>query len=538
VRLVSAPSSDDLEGQLSDTAQHVGSSASSKLAVCATALALGSYLAVLISYRLASFPALHGDEAYFGLAALDLLAHGLQSPHAVNYYTGPIQAAWVALLFSTLGPSVGVLRMSALLANGAAWLAWLWIRWHRNGVGSAVHLLIVLAASPLLLVMARIAWEVSALQNLCFVALLAVISSSERDAAPGPWSSLLFLYAAWLGMSSHFILLTALLAWLLGTLALLRSRDAARVAPWMQLSAAGVALGVGLYLVKPRLSPSHFAAHVVAYTLVWSTTPLAVWLVLRTERVGALSVRVARGIAPLVVRLFGPLLAVSGLWFMGSGLGLGLLDLMAGPVIYRGFAALALPTWLVITLYVLAAWALYLALRELVAVLRAPAHAADMGDQWLAAALAFWPLCLLLSGTFKTSMRYYLVIYPAWSWFLANRLDRARPRSALVVSWVASACACLLLWWPMAQGMQDPPQRFRMGNRRESAHHYLPLAGLMQRAHTERACHFEGDHFLIEPLRFLARVQPYPCDDARVLRVRYDLEAAPYWVAETKHRER
>jgi hypothetical protein len=51
---------------------------------------------------------------------------------------------------------------------------------------------------------------------------------------------------------------------------------------------------------------------------------------------------------------------------------------------------------------------------------------------------------------------------------------------------------------------------------------------LSDTAHTERTCHFEDDHFLIEPLRFLARAQPYPCHDARVLRARYDLEAAPY----------
>jgi len=505
----------------------------------AGALALAGYLAISISYRSASFPALHGDEAYFGLAALDLLEHGLQSPHAANYYTGPLQAAWVALLFSALGPSLAVLRLSALLANGAAWLAWVWMRWQARGVRSVSHLLVVIAASPLLLVMARIAWEVSALQNLCFVALLAVVSRCERDQAPGPWLSLGFLCAAWLGVSSHFIFLTALLAWLLGALALLRSRDVARVAPWLQLSAAGVALGVGLYVVKPRISPTHFASHVLAYTFIWSATPLAVWLVLRSEWVAACCVSVARRVAPHVARWLRPLFVSSGLWFLGSGLGLGLLDLMAGAVIPRGFAALALPTWLVVPLYMLAVWALYLALREIVVVLRAAGDASDqdhqtagMSDQWLAAALALWPLCLLLSGTFKTSMRYYLAIYPAWVWFLANRLDQTRPRSALSSAYLASACACVLLWWPITRGMHDPPQQFRMGNRRESAHHYLPLADLLAYARSERVCQFEGDHFLVEPLRFLARVQPYACDDTRVLRVRYDLRTAPYWIAE------
>ncbi|MEY4581429.1 MAG: hypothetical protein RL701_6132 [Pseudomonadota bacterium] len=499
----------------------------------ALVIALALYLLLAITFRIGTFPALHGDEAYFGLTALDMLQHGLQSPHASNTYTGPLEAAWVALIFAVSQPSVAALRSSALLANGSAWLLWAWLRFRRGGPRAALPILLLIAASPLLLFMARLAWEVSALQGILLAGLLGAVASRERSVQPSRWTSACYLCAAWLGVSSHFIFLTVLMALFLGAVAAVRADTSDREAPTVLLTAAGLALGVVLFIVKPRLSVDHFAAHAIAYSVVWALAPLLVLALLEERWLTAIAVLGLFAVAKPAPRALKFLTVLSALWFLGSGLGLGLLDLMAGPVFYKGFAAWAQPWWLVTTLYALAACVLLAALHEIVRVLKtSPAQNAPVTERWLASAIALWPLCLLASGTFKTSLRYYLPIYPVLLWFIADRLERRAAWRGLRPSVIAAALASLLLWMPLLQGMRGQPLKYRMGNRLENAHHYLPLDALLAHARELRVCHFDGDHFLREPLTFLARVQPYPCDDQRVLRVRYTLDRPPYWAAE------
>src|SRR5207244_10034055 len=52
--------------------------------------AASAYAIAMLAFHFATFPGLHGDEAWFGLFALRVRDAGLFTPSGMNWYTGSI----------------------------------------------------------------------------------------------------------------------------------------------------------------------------------------------------------------------------------------------------------------------------------------------------------------------------------------------------------------------------------------------------------------------------------------------------------------
>lgn len=69
------------------------------------------YLLSVMTVNLSSFPGLHGDEAWFGLNAREIIHHGTRSLQGLNTYTGSFYSWLIAQTFPLLGIKVFSLRL-------------------------------------------------------------------------------------------------------------------------------------------------------------------------------------------------------------------------------------------------------------------------------------------------------------------------------------------------------------------------------------------------------------------------------------------
>ena len=136
------------------------------------------YVLALLSFHLVQFPGLHGDEAWLGLFALRIRDRGLYSPHEMNSYTGSLYAWLLSWMFTVFPPDAFSLRLGGALLNGAAVVIATWHFAKRFGLSSALVWLYLLGTSALFVFQSRLAWEVTALQNL----LLTGIAIEDRRA--------------------------------------------------------------------------------------------------------------------------------------------------------------------------------------------------------------------------------------------------------------------------------------------------------------------------------------------------------------------
>ena len=71
------------------------------LPICLSFLIL-IYILFVMLVNLSSFPGLHGDEAWFGLNAREILHHGTRSLHGLNTYTSSFYIWLISLTFTVL----------------------------------------------------------------------------------------------------------------------------------------------------------------------------------------------------------------------------------------------------------------------------------------------------------------------------------------------------------------------------------------------------------------------------------------------------
>src|SRR5215831_8954145 len=172
-------------------------------------IALGCvYLLALLSFRLAQFPGLHGDEAWLGLFALRIRDQGLYSPHEMNTYTGSLYAWLLSWVFTYFPPDVFSLRIGGVLLNGSAVVIATWHFAKRFGLGSALVWLYLLGTSALFVFKSRLAWEVTALQNLLLTGILVLCARFLEDRRRAFGDVLAFLVLNYIGVINHFIFIS------------------------------------------------------------------------------------------------------------------------------------------------------------------------------------------------------------------------------------------------------------------------------------------------------------------------------------------
>src|SRR5215813_13178846 len=210
------------------------------------------YVLALLFFHLAQFPGLHGDEAWLGLFALRIRAQGLYSPHGMNSYTGSLYAWLLSWVFAYFPPDVFSLRLGGMLLNGAAVVIATWHFAKRFGLSSALVWLYLLGTSALFVFKSRLAWEVTALQNLLLTGILVLCARFLEDRRRAFGDVLAFLVLNYIGVINHFIFISVPVSLALVALVHMILWDDRELGDFFRLSLCNGLMTVFVFLVKPQ----------------------------------------------------------------------------------------------------------------------------------------------------------------------------------------------------------------------------------------------------------------------------------------------
>ncbi|MCU0690377.1 MAG: glycosyltransferase 87 family protein, partial [Polyangiaceae bacterium] len=171
----------------------------------------GTLLAVValllpLGWALGSLPGLHGDEAWV-LLAVRWIASGERPWNGMNDYTGPILAYLSWPFMETLGVTIGVARGLAVALNVGALLIVSWVaRRVLRLQGAALLCVVAMATSPLFVVYARRAIELTAVIPLLVFGGIALVLRATLPSADECWpgrpshNAALFAFAGGFGV--------------------------------------------------------------------------------------------------------------------------------------------------------------------------------------------------------------------------------------------------------------------------------------------------------------------------------------------------
>ncbi|MBI3550902.1 MAG: hypothetical protein HY077_00165 [Elusimicrobia bacterium] len=476
------------------------------LAFCLAALLVG----------LERVPALTMDEAWIGSFAGQLRAHGAYTLHQMNRYTGPLYAWCAAASFGAFGVSVASLRLTGALCNAAA-LIGLWAHLRRRVSPEAGSAWAWLAAgSAYMLMKSRLAWEVYALEPVLLAGVLAVLARPQRRGSTAMLSAL-----CWLGALNHFIFLCvpASLALMFGARAAWRGETAAR--PALRASAAALAAGLALALLKYPIADAQWSAHRFWLAGLLVAGPAAAAAAIARLPAAAWERTLAAAALPRVRRaaqlLLGASLLAFAVWHLAP-----LVEILAGPVVFMRVFSLTPP---LIPSLLLLLWALFLC-----GVLAWQSVRA-WHDERLAAherTLLLWPAALaavFIAFRHTSSLRYYCL--PVWAAMagLAAALPRLAGADKKAVRLCAAAAALgtqFVLWREIAAPADRRPLEFTVGWRRESSWDFARKDALFSAYDASHACVPPRDEpeMIAGPMFFHQWSRAVPCDQNLAFEVR------------------
>jgi len=463
------------------------------LALCAAGLLGG----------LGRFPALTSDEAWVGLFAGRLTAHGLYTPHEMNSYTGPLYGLILARVFAAFGQSVATLRLFGAAANAlAAALVALLLR-RRAGAAAAAWWALLLAGSSYFLLKSRLAWDVYALQPLLLALALAAL---DGPATLG--RALALAVVCVVGAQNHFIFLSvpASLCLLFAARALKGDRAAG---PWLRASLSALVPCALLFLVKPRLSEAAWALERAWAVPLFCALPFLAAAVfaagpwekplLRLVSRRALGAGFALGLAAFAV------------WHL-----LPLAQALAGPTVWKRVLSWDAPFPLDAPLW---AWSALLLAAAGWRAARAWHGREPLSP--LESVLALWPaayaaIFILFRNT--SSLRYYSPIQfltlASASAGLA-RLPRPDRKYALALGLFAAAAAQAVFWREQRAPVDRRPLTFKIGWHAENSWDFARKDALFAAYDESGACGIgrQEDSFVAVPLDFHREADgARPCD--------------------------
>ncbi len=452
--------------------------------------------------RLSSVPAISLDEAWIGLFAERLRGAGLYSPHAMNHYTSALYARMLAVFYDARGISLETLRLPGALLNAAALLGvWAHLR-RRVSPEAAASWALLCAGSAFFLLKSRLAWEIYALHPILILGTLSAL------ARPGGGHLLVAL--TMIGVVNHFIYLSipASLVVLFGTRAAWRGEAEAEGS--LRDAAAALAAGVVLALVKQPLTDQMWVAH---------RAPLLAALIVLPALAAAGVRRASRDLLLMPFTRFRRPLA--GLFVLTVAAFVGwhavpMIQVFAGPVVFKRLFALALPRPLSVLLH---AWGVFLAGLLAWSCVRAW-HDERLGFHERTVLL--WPAAFAAVFIFfrhTSSLRYYSLPALLSAVALAAVLPRLarRDKGSILACAAAAALATQgYLLRELASPAERPPLDFHVGWRKENSKDFARKEGLFAAFDASRACgvaHAERS-FTAIPLFFHRAGHPAPACDA------------------------
>lgn len=151
------------------------------------ALILAAILAAALSlriYALGRLPGVNGDEAWYGIAALEFAdggRFGMITPN--GNLIGPLQFGELVLLHRFFDPSVAVLRIPAVLSSAGA-IALAYLAGKRIGGSSIAWLaMLIMAGLPINIAYARLGWDPSHSGLLVMLATCLLLGGSRIGSA-------------------------------------------------------------------------------------------------------------------------------------------------------------------------------------------------------------------------------------------------------------------------------------------------------------------------------------------------------------------
>lgn len=491
------------------------------------ALAILTLLLVELVWHLSSFPGLHGDEAWVGLRALEIREKGFFSIHGMTAYTGALFPQIAAAAFSILTPDVLALRLPGAIFNWLA-LAIMFVTFRKRGY-AAFYAMLLFASSLLFLFYSRVAWEVSALQNM----LLALIVWTVSEILPAGHSRrghiVLFFLAFALGTWNHFIFLAAALSFAMATTIIALSYPSKETARLFLLGAFNLPVQYAVLIGKPLLSDGAFFTHALPALLAGSALVAATSIAyIRAETrllpwIAEFPVRKPNFANPihhlLVYGTAGAFLIAlpyGGTSFFGTVSGLIMMERVVSYVPSPVEAA-----GLQIRMAVLvAAFALF--------VFRQMDQNGGERQDPLKRILLLWPIAFLPVVQIATpglSDRYFII--PQFLFFGAVALSiddmpfRWR-RSLQAVLALGFLYTQFFLWHEIARAENRPPLDFQYGFYNDTSRHFLKLDRLQAYVRGSGFCEVDSNSFFIDkPMRFLLAVHPPSCRGPHTVQIEY-----------------
>lgn len=477
-------------------------------------------------FRLTVFPGLNGDEAWMGLNALGITSRGMTSLNGMNNYTGALFSGVAAAQFSLTGAGMLSLRLPSALCNGLAMALVIATLWNQGR--AAFFAALLFASSLLFLFYSRVAWEVSALQNLLLAAILAALARLLSAERPSLAMTLPFFAAFALGIWNHFIFAASATSLALAATLLLWRRPGPEIARAFLLGVFNLPLQAILMLAKYLTPTGAFATHALptllfGLVLIGATGSAFVTLEPRLSRkllrflprhaefVGKIG-RTLTAIAAAVLVFSLPL---DGISFFGTLSGYMPLARAAShvagwPEIIGQHAAAAI---------LLAAF--------VTQAFRSLRSSHDRPTPVLTALLMTWTILFFPALRIESPHvpdQYFII--PEFLFFCALSLAMAEmPRTwrhgLLAVMGVFFLYSQNAFWRELLRSDDGPPRDFTYGLYGDNSRNFLKLGPLQSYLADHRICTIQSSSFFIDnPLHFLMAAGP-ACHGTGSVRIEY-----------------
>jgi hypothetical protein len=500
------------------------------LEIVGLSLVLGCF-ALLLGTNLDVSPGLHGDEAWFGLRAEQMMAGAERSIHGMTAHSGALFPLVVVGSFQVFGVSVLSLRVPGAVCNVLALGLLAWQVWKlRQRAGSATLFLLLLAGSALVTAESRLAWEVTALGPLFAALLLALALRILRQAHPvrGPWlGGTALVVIATLGTYSHLIFLALVAGMFVSSLACAVRFREYETRSLLFVTAAALANSAALAFVKVRLFEAKISdpAFALVYALAIAIQAAA-FPGLRRRLDGGLREALVR-LAPALGRL-GPAAALAGAAAFAAIHGIPFVQTVANDVVLKRLYSVSMPWPLLGASY---GYAVLLIGFYVAALVRLTRRGTSAGPADFFLIVLPVPVAAALPIlVHPRSIRYYilanLVLMVALAVSHAHVTRTWAARFLWVVLGHAVAVNAVLVPVIVDRRHYDSvaPRWFALGLRQETSAHFFPTAPVvdLMRADGVRDFGTRDAAFIGLPLHFQLSLENWNATPGRKAAVDYD----------------
>jgi len=469
------------------------------------------------TYKLAVLPGLHGDEAWFGLRAVETSHSGVTQLTGMTYYTGILQVLVSVLSFSTSYTGIVPLRAAGVFFNLLG-LMIISITMISAGYRRAlIFFLLFMAQSMLYLSAPRVAWEVNTF-TLFFISIL--VFCAQRILKQGSKFTRLhtglFLAVNVIGTYNH-ILFSAISVAMLGGVVLwsLFFRSSAKNPMLLTLIFNLVNLVFTFLMMRYLLG---YFVHLIfiPLTAISILIFIELWLI---KRIGYLKLVNDLSVKPLFIQGTMALLFVVFTFTHGVSF----FELVSNDKVMMNFYSYR--TSLYERMVLLGGGTLMSAYFIIL-----------LGQDFLKtrtfSLFAFTIVCylgILPLYTLNCSFRYYLSIIPMMALYLAFRsIQDPKINCQLVISMLFTAATLGMGCYRVYSLGDRPvtPVRFVIGNRQsETSAHFIqkdPIIRTLRSHKTSKIVYFSDRYFLEQPILFYKIISPWESSQGNIGTLDFD----------------